>query len=34
MNENNEKMILLRMTVIIVTKRNVDFVLTLGYAEL
>ena len=34
MNENIEKMILLRMTVIIVTKRNVDFVLTLGYAEL
>ena len=33
-NENIEKMTILRMTVIIVTKRNVDFGLTLGYADL
>ena len=33
-NENIEKMIILRMTVIIVSKRNVDFGLTLGYADL
>ena len=33
-NENIEKMIILRVTVIIVTKRNVDFGLPSAYADL